>query len=174
MECWESTPPFFSLQNTFVDGELSISIDNLIVNLSNPTFYHCIESQKNSGVLYDAINSLNISHKFKDLEVMLLNSVFVFSGIRGFSYKLSNQHKSYAYNVGNIDNSQDFKIIEGRSLDFSDVDIAIKIHLSNDSTIRVFFKETDVLISSINFNNLLADKIAFLQSCKKEIIELKK
>lgn len=46
MECWESTPPFFYLQNTFVDGEFSISVDNLIVNLSNPIFYHCIESQK--------------------------------------------------------------------------------------------------------------------------------
>lgn len=173
MECGETTFPFISLQNQIKSNTLSLSVENLIANLSDPIIYNYIEKHKPNGVISDAIKNLDLSHKFKDLEVMLLNSTFVFSKINGISYILNNQNKTHIYEIGNTDKNQEIKIIEGKSLDFYNTDLTIKIYLSNDSKIEVFFRETDILISSINFNHLLENKIELIQTSKEEIIKLK-
>lgn len=173
MECGENTFPFISLQNQIKNNTLNISIDHLIANLSDPMIYNDIEKQNPNGLISNKIKNLDTSHKFKDLEVMLLHSTFVFSQVNGIIYVLNNQDETHIYEIGNTDKNQEVKIIEGKSLDFYNTNLTIKVYISNDSKIEVSFRETDVLISSINFNNLLENKIETIQASKEEIIKLK-
>lgn len=175
MECAEVMPPFISIQNKFENNVLHIFLDNLIINLSDPEVYNYISNQNKNGIISKSINQLDGLHKFKDFEVMLLNSKIIFSNVKGIKYVLNNQHKEYIYELGNThsNESHQIKIIDGKSLDFLDVNLSIEVYLSANSRINMFFRETDIVISSINFNNLLSDKIEFLKINKEELIKLK-
>lgn len=161
MDSEEVTPPFLSLQNTINNGKLFVSIDNLIANISDPIIYNHLSNQKANGIIAKAVDSLDLSHKFKDLEIFLLNCVFTFSDTLGVSYVLSNGSVELTYNIGNTSENQLFYIINGKSLDFSDMNIEIQIYLSKNSKIEVLFKEIDVIINSVNFNHLLNNKSLF-------------
>lgn len=146
-------------------GELSLLLNNLVINIDDEAWYSAITKENKNSIVSRNLSGLNIN-ELDMFTLMLRQAKLTASGVKCIYIKLSNNTGDHYHSIGsNFFVGDKYIWLAGCCSDLGDS--KVNVMLVFDGEINLSFYESDIVIESINYNEFIGlDKVnAFNEAC---------